>query len=208
MAESANGSVDELLGRAAAGDTAAGFSLLDRHRGRLKRMFSIRMDQKLIRRVDESDMVQETLAAAACRLPEYLAGRPMPFYPWLRKIAEQKLADAYRRHRRERRTVEREEEPPALPDRSAVELARHLISPHSSPSRSLDRREIRDQVQHALAALNEQEREVVLLYHLERMTIPEIAAVLGLTEEATKSRRRRALVRLGKLLTNLRNEWG
>ena len=49
----------------------------------------------------------------------------------------------------------------------------------------------------ALESLSAQHREVILLRDLQEMTIGEIAQVLGLTSEATKSRlhRARALVR-------------
>ncbi len=43
-------------------------------------------------------MVQETLADAARRLPDYLRDRPMPFYPWLFRLAADRLARTHRDH--------------------------------------------------------------------------------------------------------------
>ena len=51
----------ELLAQAKAGDAAAVNSLLDRHREALRRMVDLRMDRALSRRVDASDIVQDTL---------------------------------------------------------------------------------------------------------------------------------------------------
>src|SRR5437763_122071 len=108
----------ELLDRSARGDPSAPGQLLERHRGRLRRMVAVRLDRRLAARADPSDVVQEALAEAARRLPEYLSGRPLPFYPWLRQLAWDRLRELGRHHRRAgRRSVEREEE--ALPDHSA-----------------------------------------------------------------------------------------
>ena len=89
---------DGLLNRAAEGDATAVNDLMGRHRGRLERMVAVRMDQRLARRIDPSDVVQETLAEASRRLPEYLKARPIAFYPWLRQLAWNRLVDLYRFH--------------------------------------------------------------------------------------------------------------
>src|SRR5918911_4775541 len=89
---------EELLERSAAGDRDARGELLQRHRGRLKRMVAVRLDRRLAARVDPSDVVQETLAEAAAKLDGYLRTRPLPFYPWLRRLAQNRMADLYRRH--------------------------------------------------------------------------------------------------------------
>src|SRR5262245_8049497 len=110
---------EQLLAQASHGDAAARSQLLQRHRGRLKRMVAVRADPRLAARVDPSDVVQETLAEANARLDAYLRDRPLPFYPWLRQLAQQRLIDLHRRHvRARRRSVTREEVD--LPDRSAL----------------------------------------------------------------------------------------
>ena len=109
------------------GDAQARGQLLERHRARLKRMVAIRFDRRLAARVDSSDVVQETLAEASAKLDAYLRERPLPFYPWLRQIAQQRLTDARRRHLAGRRSVTREE-PAGLPAESAMELAERLLA--------------------------------------------------------------------------------
>ena len=56
---------DQLLQLAAAGDASAETALLNRHRDRLRRMVSMRLDERIVARVDPSDVVQEVLAKAA-----------------------------------------------------------------------------------------------------------------------------------------------
>ena len=188
---------DLLLRRAAAGDDDARGDLLQRHRGRLKRMVAVRLDPRLPARVDPSDVVQEALAEAAGRLDGYLRDRPLPFYPWLRAIAQQRLLDLRRRHvQAGRRSIEREEERLGLSDRSALELAERLFARPSSPSARARRQELQEKVRAALAGLREADREVLVLRHLEGLPAREIAAVLGISEGAVHTRHVRALQRL------------
>jgi RNA polymerase sigma-70 factor (ECF subfamily) len=193
---------EDLLRRAADGDAYARGALLERHRPRLRRMVALRMDPRLAARVDPSDVVQETLAKADQRLDAYLRERPLPFYPWLRQLAWDRLADEHRRHvRAARRSVTREQgRLPALPDRSALELAGRLAAAAAGPSEAARREELRGRVRAALRALPERDREVLVLRHLEQLTAREVAAVLGLTEAGVKSRALRALRRLRALL--------
>jgi RNA polymerase sigma-70 factor (ECF subfamily) len=192
---------EHLLERAATGDRAARDELLRRHRGRLARMVAVRFDPRLAARVDPSDVVQEALAEAAVGLDRYLRERPLPFYPWLRRLAQRRLTDLHRRHvQARRRSVTREVGPPGLPDHSALALAERLFASTPNPSAGLRHRERRDRVRAALAALPEQDREVLVLRILEALPTRETAAVLGISEVAVRSRQVRALDRLKALL--------
>jgi RNA polymerase sigma-70 factor (ECF subfamily) len=193
---------EELLRRAGEGDRQARGALLQRHRQRLRRMVALRMDRRLAARLDPSDVVQETLAEADRRLDDYLAGRPLPFYPWLRQLAWDRLVEQHRRHvRAVRRSVLREQAASInLPDGSVAELADRLFAPAEGPSAALRRGEQVDRVRAALGALPEQDREVLVLRYLEQLSAQEVGAVLGVNEEAAKKRALRALQRLRTLL--------
>ena len=126
---------EELIERARKGDDPARQALLARHRARLRRMVTVRMDPVLAARVDPSDVVQEVLAEAHRTLDAYLHDRPLPFYPWLRRLAWERLAKLYRHHVRSRkRSLLRERvEGPGLPDRSALALAERLVAGRDQP---------------------------------------------------------------------------
>jgi RNA polymerase sigma-70 factor (ECF subfamily) len=131
---------EELLRRASQGERAAWGPLLELHRERLRRMIALRLDRRLTRRVDPSDVLQETMTVAVEQMSDYHRRRPLPFYPWLRQIAWQRIVDAHRRHlHAQKRSVRREEAADlALPDGSALELAGRLFArSQSSPSASL-----------------------------------------------------------------------
>jgi RNA polymerase sigma-70 factor (ECF subfamily) len=193
---------EELLRRAGHGDCRARGALLEHHRGRLRRMVALRMDPRLAARVDPSDVVQEALVEADRRLDGYLRERPLPFYPWLRQLAQDRLIEQHRRHvRAGRRTVTREEaEAPRLSAASALELADRLLAPGDSPSAALQRQELGERVRAALEALPEADREVLVLRYLEQLPAREVGCVLGLSEAAAKKRALRALQRLRDLL--------
>jgi RNA polymerase sigma-70 factor (ECF subfamily) len=193
---------EQLLERAGRGDGGARQQLLERHRGRLRQMIAVRLDRRLAARVDPSDVVQEALAEADRKLAGYLERRPLPFYPWLRELAWERLAKLHQHHLQTRkRSVTREEQPlPGLPEESALELARRLVAPGTSPSHRAVREELRGRVRDALARLGERDREVLVLRYLEQLSTAETAAVLGVTEGAVKTRHLRALGRLRGLL--------
>jgi RNA polymerase sigma-70 factor (ECF subfamily) len=195
-------STDHLLRRAADGDADACQELFARYRERLRLMVAVRLDRRLAARVDASDVVQEALADAARGLAEYLMRRPVPFYPWLRRLAWERLLELNRRHiYAGKRSVTREEAGDlALPDASVFALACRLLAGGSSPSSRLKREELRGQVHAALAALAPTDREVLVLRHLEHLSMKEIAAVLGTSEGAVKVRHLRALARFRDLL--------
>jgi RNA polymerase sigma-70 factor (ECF subfamily) len=187
-----------LLAQAAGGDREATDKLLERFRPRLWQLIHLRLDRRLATRVDPSDVVQESLVDAAAKLKEYLRTRPMPFYPWLRSLALERLVSLYRWHvRTAKRSVHREERAlPCLPDESALELAQRLCMQYSSPSQRIVSRETRSQVRAALDHLSKRDRELLALRHLEQLSLREIASVMGISEGAAKIRHIRALERL------------
>jgi RNA polymerase sigma-70 factor (ECF subfamily) len=192
----------EYVARARRGDAAAREQLLGRHRDRLCRMVAFRLDPRLAARIDPSDVVQEAILDASQRLSEYLEEQPLPFYPWLRRLTWKRLVKLHQRHLgAQRRSALREEQPlPMLSEESAQALAGRLVAADSSPSQRALREELRCRVHEALRQLSEHDREVLVLRFLEVLSTREMAAVLGISEAAVKTRQTRALDRLGRLL--------
>ena len=198
---------DELIRRSVGGDDAARQELLAHHRGRLRQMIAVRLDRRLLARLDPSDVVQEVLMEANEKLDGYLREPPLPFYPWLRQIAWQRLVKIHQHHHAQKRRVTREGPALlALPEESMGDLAERLATSGTSPSRHVLREEVRDRVRGALGRLGERDREVLVLRYLEQMSLAEIAAVVGTTEGAVKTRHARALLRLQALLGEKEDE--
>jgi RNA polymerase sigma-70 factor (ECF subfamily) len=194
--------IDALLERARGGDDDARQQLLGCYRGRLRKMIGFHLDRRLAGRLDPSDVVQETLMDADRKLDDYLRERPLPFYPWLRRLALERLVKLHQRHLRAAKRSVRREEPGVLnlPEDSALELASRLLDRRSGPSARLVREELQARVRSALDRLAANDREVLVLRYLEELPHREIAMVLGITEAAVKTRHVRALERLGELL--------
>jgi RNA polymerase sigma-70 factor (ECF subfamily) len=156
----------------------------------------------LAARVDPSDVVQEAILDADQLLSDYLVDRPLPFYPWLRRIAWKRLMKIYNQHLDgKKRSAKREAYAiPLLPDDSACSLGERFLATGTSPSNRLVRQELSQRVQAALAEMAAMDREVLVLRFLEQLSTSETAAVLDITEAAVKTRQTRALSRLCRLL--------
>ena len=89
---------ENLLRPACRSDGSAVGRLLERYRRPLRRLVAGRLEGRLAARVDPSDIVQEGAGQHGQKLPEYVRDRPMPFYPWLRRLALDRLAKLRRFH--------------------------------------------------------------------------------------------------------------
>jgi RNA polymerase sigma-70 factor (ECF subfamily) len=194
--------MEELLSRAARGEAAARQQLLVQHQERLRQMIAVRLDRRLAARLDPSDVLQEVLAEACEKLSDYLQERPIPFYPWLRQLAWERLAKLHRHHlQAQKRSTLREQPWQWQPsDESAQALANRLLARGSGPSGHLLHEELRRRVREALVRLRERDREILVMRYLEQLSTREMAAVLGIAEGAVKTRHVRVLERLRGLL--------
>ena len=193
---------EQLLMQARAGDPRAVEQLLAGHRQKLRQMVAVRMDDRLAVRVDPSDVVQDVLATAFVKLPTYLRDRPLAFYPWLRQLAWQRLAELHRQHVQARKRSVMREEPQvmAISEQSAIQLADRLAASQTSPSGQIVKREERQRVRDALQQLGPRDRELLVLIYLEQLSTTETSGVLGLSEKAITMRHLRALERLRRVL--------
>ena len=184
----------KLLERIERGDHASVNSLLERHRDYLKHFLEARMEVPLRRRVDPSDVIQETFLVANQRLADFIERRPTTFRLWLRRKAFERLVELRRKHFAKKRAVGRD-----------VQLESALIVRSFSrerPSRRLQRRETSEQIQQVLEQLADSDREMLLLRHVEGLTNAEIANLLDIEPKTASKRYGRALRRFSTELAN------
>ncbi|TWU42324.1 sigma-70 family RNA polymerase sigma factor [Novipirellula artificiosorum] len=194
---------ETLLAAAKNGDADAVNRLLERHRDSVHRLVQMRLDRKVQRRVDVSDVVQDVLVEANGRLGKYLDNPAMAFHLWIRQIAWDRIIDTYRRHRvSAKRNMDREQAMSVGTgqDQSSVQLAAQLCDPALTPAAAATQREIATKVESAIEQLGDQDREIVLMRHYEHLSNLEIAEVLNLNPPAASMRYLRAVRRLRELL--------
>lgn len=187
-----------LLARLRAGDAGAFAELFAQQRAYLHQVIDMRLDVQMRRRVDVSDVIQETEIEAARRMAEYLRSQPMPFRVWLRKTAHERLSKLRRQHMAaKKRSVQCEV---ALPDRSTLPLAERLLGRDSSPSQQVGRRECADRVRRAIGSLDELDREIVLMLDIDGLSSKQVGYVLDMDAATVRRRHARALLKLHKIL--------
>jgi len=196
----------ELLVNVRDGQSLAIEQLMDRHRNSLRRMIQLRLDQRIMQRMDVSDVIQDVLMEANRRLNDYLANPVIPFHLWIRQIAKDRIIDAHRRHRvSAKRSIDREQGQPGKgpPDQSTIELANQFRDQALTPAAAATQRELAQQIESAVQLLRENDREIILMRHYEQLNNQEIAQSLGLTEPAASMRYLRALKRLREVIEGL-----
>jgi RNA polymerase sigma-70 factor (ECF subfamily) len=196
---------NELLALAKDGDASAVNQLMDRHRNSLRHLVRMRLDAKILKRVDVSDVVQDVLVEANRRLQRYLGDPIMPFHLWLRQIAKDRIIDAHRRHRvSAKRSVDREQAmvAPRGYDQSSIHLASILGDNRLTPAAASLQKEMARKVESAISLLEEKDCEIVVMRHYENLTNQEIGKVLGLSEPAASMRYLRAIRKLKVILQN------
>ena len=172
----------ELLKKAESGNSQAVNDLFERHRGAVRRMVHNRLDKAIAQRVDASDIVQDVLIEANQRMSDYLKNPSLPFHVWLRCLARDHLITAQRRHRgAQKRSVDRERamNQPAYGDRSSADLAGMLAAEGLTPAADAIRRELQRRFEESLVQLNEVDREIIVMRHVEQLSNQEVAHALS-----------------------------
>jgi RNA polymerase sigma-70 factor (ECF subfamily) len=195
------------LHRLCSGGELAVAELFGRYRDKLQRMIALRLDSRIVGKVDEDDILQEAFLESARRIQDYLGQPAVPFFIWLRQITRQVLIDTHRRYMDARmRDVSREVslEDGGTSDTSSSGLLARLADSLTSPSQCAVRAEAIAELRRALDRLEEIDREVLVLRHLEELSNQEIAQVLGIDKYAASKRYLRALERLKNVMSPTR----
>jgi RNA polymerase sigma-70 factor (ECF subfamily) len=148
------------------------------------------------RRDMAEDLAQDVFLRIYRARKRYIPGSK--FSTWLFTIVHNVAANA-------QRTLSRRKEvhlaPTSANDTGANALdAAAVAQSNLMPTRQLDKMELRDAVNVAVAALNERQREAVLLNKFEHLSYEEIAEVMEMTPSAVKSLLTRARANLRDVL--------
>jgi RNA polymerase sigma factor (sigma-70 family) len=182
----------DLVRAAQAGDRAALERVLERYYDRVRRAVGIRMGVRVRSWTDSVDIMTRTFLKALQKFDAFEMRDESSLLRWLVKIAEGMIRDAADERNAARRSPDREA-PLEYVSPSGTAVQAPLPDPATSITAELGRAEDRDQVDAAIAALAEPDREVLLQYYYLDMAWEEIAEAHGeLTAGADKAARERA----------------
>ncbi len=175
---------------------------LEQFRGYLRALARIQLSARpwLAAKLDASDVAQQTLLRAHVARDQFRGRTPAEMAGWLRQILARTLANEMRALGQAKRDVGAERSLQADLDASSCRLDAWLAADHSSPSEQACDRERADRLAAAVAALPPDQREAVLLKHLENLSLAEIAARTGKSMAAVAGLLRRGLARLRELI--------
>ena len=172
MAAQHNASDEHLIKQFKEGDSGAFSVLYERHVGSIYRRVRF-----VVPEADVEDVTQEVFVAALRSLPSFRG--EARFTTWLRSLANNKVAEYYRKRARK-------QEPPEVP----------LSDKVADKERNATVMEERIVLRKALRELPGHYQEVILLRFAEGLQFNEIASLTGQSLEATKSMFRRAMAAL------------
>lgn len=173
----------ELVRLAQEGDIEAFAEIVRRHERRLRIVLLRILDDPR----DVEEAVQDAFVQAWRNLGRYRA--EAVFFTWLYRIGVNAALARTRRKRHPTTGLD------SLPDEGAPHLARDLL-----PEPSAEAHDLRAKVLEALAQLPFEYREAVVLRDLAGLSNEEVAAALGVSLAAAKSRIHRGRLQLRDLL--------
>jgi RNA polymerase sigma-70 factor (ECF subfamily) len=175
----------ELLARACAGDREALGQLLENNRDYLRHLADRLLDDRMGRRIDASDVVQQTCLSVHKQIADFVGQDAAQFAAWLRQIHERNIRNAVRDQlHTEKRAISREEH--------VADVDVHAVH-QTTPSQHVVRREESVRLAKAIAQLVEDEREALRRRYLEGQSVAEIAAAMGLSKDALARLFKRAM---------------
>jgi RNA polymerase sigma-70 factor (ECF subfamily) len=190
-----------LLRRAKEGDGDALGRLLETYRRYLALLARLQISRRLQGKIDPADVVQDVMLEAHRNLALFRGADERGFVAWLRRILADRLTNLVRHYQgTKRRDVRLEREIAAAVDDSSRVLDGGLASRQSSPSERAARCEQAVLLADALDQVPDDQREVLVLRHLEELTFPEIAARMDRTVDSVKGLWTRGLDRLRRIL--------
>ena len=175
---------------------------LERFRKYLRLLAEMQMPARLQKKLEPSDIVQETLLKAVKKLDKVQFANDAQKASWLRTILANVLVDNMRRFATGMRDVNLERSLQAGVENSSACLERLLAAQGESPSAEAIRHEQLLRLADALGQLPEDQRRAVEWMHLHGRSVDEIAEELERTPSAVGGLLRRGMKKLRDMLAS------
>lgn len=172
----------------------------DQFRSYLYLLARAHLGPRLQRKIDASDLVQQTIMDAYVKWGQFRGESDAERAAWIRQILARNLRDALRYHHRAKRDISRQQRLGVAIDQSFRRAQSWLEARQSSPSVHAEKQEDLLRLADALTQLRDDQREAVILRHLQGMSLAEVAAELDRSETAVAGLVYRGLKKLRGLL--------
>lgn len=191
----------DLLARAKSGDERSRQLLFEHCRDYVSVLARARVESWMRRKIDASDIVQQTLLDAVQGLERFEGSTEQEWLAWLRQVLAHNVQDFIRRYRTAKRAASRELPIGTSADDSQVPpLVVELADSLASPSQLLIQHERELALVQALCRLSPDHREVIELRNLQRLPFDVVAERMGRTRPAVQMLWTRAIKKLEELL--------
>ncbi|MES1213228.1 MAG: sigma-70 family RNA polymerase sigma factor [Singulisphaera sp.] len=190
-----------LLAEAKRANDAALGELLEQYRNYLKFLAGLELGRRMRRKVDPSDLVQETFLDAHRNFPNFAGTTEPQFSYWLRRILAANASNLLRQYLGTKARDIRLEEDLTASFLNSGDRFRGLASPSAdSPSQDAMGHEQSIELANAISRLPDDYREVIELRHWEAMSFPEIARRMDRSLDSVEKLWMRGVMRLRALM--------
>lgn len=170
---------------------------LRRFKPLLKSIAAKELDKELAPKVDDSDLIQETLHAAQANIEQVADKKPKELRGYLRRVLLSKIEDWRRKYlKSQKRDVSRE----LTAEEISSDEFRQIIGNEGSPLDLMIDEEHFRRVMAAVQALPPEVQKVIAWRFEENMTLEEIGNRIGRTKDDVRMLLQRCIARLRKQL--------
>ncbi len=175
-------------------------SALERVRPYLRLLAQAHLGDPLKRKVDASDVVQQTLLQAHQNRDQFKGSDEAQLVAWLKKILQHRLIDMARHWKGLKRDMGRDVDLEQKVNDSFRRVDDWLAASQTSPSMAAHNKDMLIQLAAAVEKLPDNLRDVVVMHHLQGMKLVEIAKEVGCDETTVGRRLFRGVKKLGELM--------
>jgi RNA polymerase sigma-70 factor, ECF subfamily len=200
MPDSKRTNVSELISQARQGDAECRERLFELCRSYLGFVARSQVETWLRRKVDASDLVQETMLEAYRDFDRFQGGSEQEWLAWLKRILAHNAADFVRRYRGTAKREAGREIPFRDPDDSLARGAPEPAADQPTPSQEFLQIDTELRVTAALAEMPEDYQEVIVLRNLQRLPFNEVAERMNRTRPAVQMLWMRAIKKLQEMM--------
>ena len=162
-------------------------ALYERLAPRLLAFIRLKLGRSLRARLESRDILQATFLKSFQHLDDFQGSDSRALQGWLMRIAEREILDRADFHGRQQRDGRREEDVAGHEDMAA--RSRSILS-----RLILDERA--ERLERAIESLPDPQREIIVLRAFQELSFPQIAQILGKSEDASRMAYARAMTAL------------